>query len=152
MLCQLNTNNREEELNYSDKPQTEARVRMHTWARGRERSKGRTDGKSVCRVRFFHTACSKHDWTCSVPWHVFQLRVTTLQVTMTTTHMGVLIEQTSGDPCAMARGSVKAGNACPSNKNLRLQNGKSTTRIPNHEQLKVLNKATAHTTQPESPV
>ena len=47
-------------------------------------------------------------------------------------------------------GSVKAGNARPSNKNWRLQNGKSTTRIPNHEPLKVANKATGHTIQPES--
>ena len=49
-------------------------------------------------------------------------------------------------------GSVKAGNACSSNKNWRLQNGKSTTRIPNHDPLKVANKATGHTTQPESPM
>ena len=78
---------------------------MHTWARGRERSfeRGRTDGKSVCRTRLFHTACTKHDWSCIVRWHVFQLCVRTLQMTMTTTHLGMVIEQTSGDPCPMAR-------------------------------------------------
>ena len=47
-------------------------------------------------------------------------------------------------------GFVKAGNACPSNKNWRLQNGKSTTRSPNHEPRKVANKTTVHTTQSES--
>ena len=46
------------------------------------RSKGRTDGKSVRRMHFFHTACDKHDWTCTVPWHVFQLCVRTLQLTV----------------------------------------------------------------------
>ena len=47
-------------------------------------------------------------------------------------------------------GSVKAGNACPSNKNWRVQDGKSTTRIQNHEPHRVANKATGHTSQPES--
>ena len=37
----------------------------------------------MCRKRFFHTACNKHDWTCTVPWPVFQLCVRTLQMTMT---------------------------------------------------------------------
>ena len=29
------------------------------------RSKGRTDGKSVCRTRCIHTACNTHDRTCT---------------------------------------------------------------------------------------
>ena len=55
-------------------------------------------------------------------------------------------------PMRHGTGSVKAGNACSLNKNWRLQNGKSTTRFQNHDPLKVANKATGHTTQPESPV
>ena len=80
------------------------------------RSKGRTDGKSVCRFRFFQTACNKHDWTCIAPWHVFQLCVRTLQMTMTTTHLGMVIEQTSGDLCPMARVPSKQATHAPRTK------------------------------------
>ena len=64
-------------------------------------------------MRFLHTACNKHDWTCTVPWHVLQLCVKTLQMTMTTTHSAKVIEQTSGDPCPVARVLSKQATHAP---------------------------------------
>ena len=78
----------------------------------------------MCRIRFFHTTCNKHDWTCTVPWHVFLLCVETLQTTMTTTHLGMVIEQTSGDPRHMARVPSKQATRAP-----RRTDGESVCRI-----------------------
>ena len=128
-----------------------ASVRVHTWACGRERSfEERTDGKSVSRVHTLRAARNKHDWTCTVPWHVFQRCVRTLQMTMTTTHLGMVIEQTSGDPCAMARVPSKQATHNPRTKTRDFKMESQRQKIPNHEPLKVANKATGHTSQPES--
>ena len=140
------------------------------------RSKGRTDGKSVRRMHFFHTACNKHDWTCTVPWHVFQPCVRTLQMTMPTTHLGMVIEQTSRDPCAMARVPSKQETHAPRTRtgdfkmesqrqesqtmthlksrtkppdtqaNLKHQCN-SMTRTENHVPLFIANTTTGHATQ-----
>ena len=59
---------------------------------------------------------TKHDWTCTALWHVFQLCVRTLQLTVTTTHLGMVIEQTSGDPCPMARVPSKQATHAPRTK------------------------------------
>ena len=62
----------------------------------------------VCpRVHTLRAARNKHDWTCTVPWPVFQLCVRTLRDDHDNDTLGMVIEQTSGDPCAMARVSSK---------------------------------------------
>ena len=154
---------------------------MHTSARGRERSKERTDGKSVSRLRFCHTAYNEHDWTCTVPWHVFLLCVKTLQMTMPTTHLEMVIEQTSGNPRPMARVPSKQATHAPQTKtgdfkmesqrqesqtmnhvksrtkppdtrpNLNHQ-CKSMTRTENHVPLKNANTTTRHATRPPTGV
>ena len=84
--------------------------------RGRERS-------------FYHTACNKHDWSCTVRWHVFQLCVRTLQMTVATTHLGIVIEQTSGDPCPMARVPSKQATHALEQK-LETSKWKTNDKIP----------------------
>ena len=118
--------------------------------------------------------------TCTVPWHVFQLCVRKLQMTLTTTHLGMVIEQTSGDPCSMARVPSKQATHAPRTKtgdfkmesqrqesqtmthlksrtkppdtrpNLNHQ-CKSMTRTENHVPLFIANTTTGHATRPPTP-
>ena len=129
------TNNRDEDRSIR---QPRNRKLAFECTRGRVgvsvRSKGRTDGKSVCRKHLFHTACNKHDWTWTAPWHVFQLCVTTLQMTMTTTHLGNVIEQTSGDPCAMARVPTNQATHAPRTKtgDFKMESQRQESQTMNH--------------------
>ena len=135
-----------------------------------------TDGKSVPHTLLSHRV-QQHDWTCTAPWHVFQLCVTTLQMTMTTTHLGMVIEQTSGDPCAMARVPTKQAMHAPRTKtrDYKMESQrqesktmnhlksrtkpldtrpnlnhrcKSMTRTENHVPLIIANTTTGHATRP----
>ena len=44
-------------------------------------------------------ARNEHNWTCTVPWHVFLLCVRTLQMTMTMTREGETMIQMFGSTC-----------------------------------------------------
>ena len=55
---------------------------------------------------------NEHNWTCTVPWHVFLLCVKTLQMTMTMIREGETMKQMSWEHMP----AVKAGNACPKAK------------------------------------
>ena len=57
-----------------------------------------TDGKSVSRMHTLRATRNEHDWTCTVPWHVFLLCVKTLQMTMTLMREGETMKQ-SGSTC-----------------------------------------------------
>ena len=68
-------------------------------------------------------------------------------MTKTTTHLGKVIEQTSGEPNPIARVPSKQATHAPRTKtrDCKMDNQR-------REPLEVANKATKHTTQPEPPV
>ena len=47
-------------------------------------------------MRTLRATRNEHNWTCTVPWHVFPLCVKTLQMTMTMIHEGETMTQMSG--------------------------------------------------------
>ena len=143
------TKNRSIETSHKQK----ALVRVCTWAGVRERSFEGANRRKEC-----------------VPCTLLSHRVqqTRLDVHHTLARVQTGRQNTAGDnendtlgkghradvrrPMLHGTGSVKAGNACPRTKTGDFKNGKSTTRIQNRGPLKVANKATGHTSQPESPV
>ena len=50
-------------------------------------------------MRTLRATRNEHDWTCTVPWRVFPLRVKTLQMTMTMMREGETMKQMSGSTC-----------------------------------------------------
>ena len=128
MLLQLITNNREEELKYCDS--------VGVSVRSKPKRRKECVPYTLLSHRVQQTRLDVHRTLARVP--------TVRQNTADDNDNDTLGNGHRADvrrPLSHGTGSVKAGNACPSNRNWRLHNGKSTTRIQNHEPLKVANKA-----------
>ena len=146
MLHKQITNNMEEEPKYSyRKPAfecTRGRVGAHATEGANRRKECVPYTLLSYRVR--QTRLDVH------PWRVFQLRIRTLPMTMPTTHLGMVIEQTSGEPCPIARVPSKQAMHAPrtETREFKMESQRQQSKAMNH----LANKASGHTTQPESPV
>ena len=67
----------------------------------------------MSRVHTLRATRNEHNWTCTVPWHVFLLCVKTLQMTMTMIREVETTKQISRGTCSVTVVLSKAGNACP---------------------------------------
>ena len=127
--CSINKSQTKRKKNRSIQTSHEqnGRVRVHTWARGRERSFEGTNRRKECvpdALLSHRVQQTRLDVHC----------VRTLQMTMPTTHLGMVIVQTSGDPCPMARVPSKQATHAPrtETREFKMESQRQESKTTNH--------------------